>query len=254
MNAIDKQPLNVADVEPAVRSIYGAVQLGYALIDSPRLSEWKRFGAEGVGMALADSEADTLAFRTDAHARRLVVRKRPHEDIALGLQIAGQNALDTILLRLEDRGVKVETIGGDEAALRGVARIWRFLGPKGMALELFTEPRLSAEQLKVLGRGFVTGDRGMGHVAITTTKYDAMIAFWREIFDARISDFIEDRIGGVNLRFTFLRVNPRHHSVAVASARGSGVRAGRTGRGPGLGYAAGRKISIAVPWVWRTLS
>jgi hypothetical protein len=42
--------------------------------------------------------------------------------------------------------------------------------------------------------------------------------------------------------------------LAVAPARGSGVRAGRRRRGPGFGYAAGRKISIAVPWVWRTLS
>ena len=220
MNAIDKPPVSAAEARRCVHSVYGAVQLGYALVNSPRLAEWKRFGADGVGMALAASEADAVAFRTDERARRLIVRKRPQEDIALGLQIAGPNELDTILARLGGRGVKVEEIGGDEAALRGVARIWRFLGPKSMALELFTEPKLAADPPKVLGRGFVTGERGMGHVAITTLKYDAMIAFWREIFDAKVSDFIEDRIGGVNLRFTFLRLNPRHHSIAVAATRG----------------------------------
>ena len=220
MNAIDKPPASAIDARPAARSVYGAVQLGYALIDSPRLAEWKRFGAEGIGMALADSEPGVLAFRTDAHARRLIVRKRPQEDIALGLEIAGVNALDTILARLAKRGVKVEEIAGDEAALRGVERIWRFLGPKRMALELFTEPRLAADPPKVVGGGFVTGERGMGHVAITTLKYDATIAFWREIFDAKVSDFIEDKIGGVDLKFTFLRVNPRHHSIAVAATRG----------------------------------
>ena len=47
-----------------------------------------------------------------------------------------------------------------------------------------------------------------------------MIAFWREIFDAKISDYIEDRISGVDLHFTFLRVNPRHHSIAVAATKG----------------------------------
>ncbi len=215
MNAIDTR-LTTA----AARSVYGSVRLGYALIDSPRLAEWKRFGAEGIGMALTDSEPDALAFRTDAHARRLIVRRRPQEDIALGLEIADAGALDTILARLAGRGVRVEEIGGAEAALRGVERLWRFLGPKAMALELFTEAKRAADPAKTLGHGFVTGERGMGHVAITTLKYDATIAFWREIFDARISDFIEDRIGGVNLRFTFLRVNPRHHSIAVAATRG----------------------------------
>ena len=125
-----------------------------------------------------------------------------------------------ILSRLAAHGVKVEEIGGDEAALRGVDRIWRFVGPKSTALELFIEPKLAADPPKILGSGFVTGARGMGHVAITTLKPDAMIAFWREIFDARVSDHIVDRIGGVNLRFTFLRVNPRHHSIAVAATRG----------------------------------
>lgn len=73
--------MNAIDVRPTTTSVYGAVQLGYALVDSPRLAEWKRFGAEGIGMALADSEPDTLAFRTDAHARRLVVRKRDRKSV-----------------------------------------------------------------------------------------------------------------------------------------------------------------------------
>ena len=47
-----------------------------------------------------------------------------------------------------------------------------------------------------------------------------MIAFWREIFDAKVSDHIEARISGVNLRITFLRVNSRHHSIAVAGTKG----------------------------------
>ena len=40
------------------------------------------------------------------------------------------------------------------------------------------------------------------------------------MFDARLSDEIEDRIDGVNLDFSFLRLNERHHSIATASTRG----------------------------------
>jgi 2,3-dihydroxybiphenyl 1,2-dioxygenase len=171
-------------------------------------------------MAVAENTAGVVALRTDAHARRLIVRNRPNEDLALGWQIEGDDALSTILERLAARKVPVEEFAGEEAALRGVERFWRFIGPKRQALELFTNPRLEAEPAKVIGGGFVTGARGLGHVAITTLKPEAMIKFWQEVFDAKISDFIEDRISGVNLKFTFMRVNPRHHSIAVAATKG----------------------------------
>jgi 2,3-dihydroxybiphenyl 1,2-dioxygenase len=203
-----------------VPSVYGRVQLGYLLVESPLLAEWKRFAADGIGMAIAESTGSVLALRTDAHARRLIVRKSPSEDLALGWEIDGDAALSTILGRLAARKIPIEEFAGEEAALRGVERFWRFIGPKRQALELFATPKLEAGPAKVLGGGFVTGARGLGHVAITTLKPDAMVEFWREIFDAKISDFIEDRINGVNLKFTFLRVNPRHHSIAIAATKG----------------------------------
>lgn len=47
-----------------------------------------------------------------------------------------------------------------------------------------------------------------------------MLAFWQGIFDARLSDRIEEKISGVNLLITFLRMNERHHSIAVARTKG----------------------------------
>jgi hypothetical protein len=76
-----------------------------------------------------------------------------------------------------------ETGGGAEAALRGVERLWPFGGPKRWALELFFE-KLAANAPSDQGGGFATGPGGLGHVAITTRKPEAMIAFWRERFDA----------------------------------------------------------------------
>ena len=205
---------------------YGSVQLGYVLVDSPRLQEWQRFAADGIGMELAAQAPDTLAFRVDDHARRLVVRKGS-DDVTLGLQATPQ-ALDLVLGRLRRREIDVETAEGEHAALRGVRKLWRFVGPKRQVIELFTEPLLDTTPPKVKPSSFVTGERGLGHVAITTRKPKEMIAFWQEIFDAKISDFIDDRISGVNLHFTFLRVNPRHHSVAVAQTKGLALDPFRT--------------------------
>jgi len=174
-------------------SVYGAVQLGYVLVDSPRLADWKRFAAEGIGMAIGEATPTTLALRTDAHARRLIVRMSAKEDIALGWQVGDDVALKVILARLAARKIAVEEVAGEEAALRGVARFWRFLGPKRQAFELFTEPEV-APPVKTLVSAFVTGERGLGHVAITTRRPADMIAFWREIFDAKISDYIEPHL------------------------------------------------------------
>jgi 2,3-dihydroxybiphenyl 1,2-dioxygenase len=203
-----------------VPSVYGRVQLGYLLVESSRLADWKRFAADGIGMAVVENTERVIALRTDTHARRLIVRNSPNEDVAIGWQIEGDDALSTIFRRLAARKISIEEFAGEEAALRGVERFWRFFGPKKQTLELFTTPRLEAEPAKIIGGGFVTGARGLGHVAITTLKPEAMVKFWQEIFDAKVSDFIEDRISGVNLKITFLRVNPRHHSIAVAATKG----------------------------------
>jgi 2,3-dihydroxybiphenyl 1,2-dioxygenase len=204
----------------AARSVYGAVHLGYVLVESPRLSDWKRLAADGIGMAIAADAPDLIAFRTDAHARRLIVSKNAREDVALGWEVDGPAALESILRRLAARKISVKEVAGDEAARRGAERFWRFIGPKRQCFELFTQPVLDPSEPKLLTKGFVTGERGLGHVAITSRNPNAMIAFWREIFDARISDYIEDRISGVNLRITFLRVNSRHHSIAIAGTKG----------------------------------
>jgi hypothetical protein len=47
----------------------------------------------------------------------------------------------------------------------------------------------------------------------------AMCAFFEEIFDARISDRIEDQLNGVRMDFTFMRLNARHHTIATAATR-----------------------------------
>jgi 2,3-dihydroxybiphenyl 1,2-dioxygenase len=211
------------DAGGAAPSVYGAVRLGYAVIDSGQLADWKRFTVDGLGMAAAEESGTVLALRTDSHARRLLVRKAASEDVAaLGWEVADEPALRIILARLKRHNIAVDEIDGDEAALHGVGRLWRFLGPKGLTLELFTEP-LMASTPNSCADGFVTGDGGMGHVAIMSRKPDAMIGFWRAIFDAKISDFVEQKIMGLDFKFTFLRVNPRHHSIAVGATRGIAV-------------------------------
>lgn len=202
-------------------NIFGAVSMGYAVIESRKLDAWKQFCVQGLGMHLATQSADELAFRIDGHARRLIIQHGPAEDFAaVGWQVRDQATLHVIIDRLTGRGIDVTEGSPEEAARRGVAAFWRVLGPKALPLELFVEAETTDAPLRMLSSGFVTGEGGMGHVAITSRLPEKMQRFWQEIFDARVSDRISQQMTGAVLDVTFLRLNERHHSVAIAATRG----------------------------------
>lgn len=201
--------------------IFGASGMGYALIESNRLERWQDFLQQGLGLHLASADAQGLAFRMDNHQRRIIVVPGSAEDLAaVGWQLRDQATLDEVLTRLRLRNIAVQPGTAVEAAIRGVERFWRVTGPKGLLIELFTEALLTDEPLEMLSSSFITGEAGMGHLAITSRKPQQMQRFWQEIFDARSSDSIVEQIAGLTLDIDFFRVNERHHSIAIARVRG----------------------------------
>lgn len=209
------------NARPAEDPVFGAVHLGYVAVDSRRLRDWHRLGADAIGLHVDELDTDTLRFRLDDHTCRFLIRRGPAEDvIALGWQVDDHRTFDRILARVADRGVPLEEGTAEDAALRGVERLWRFPGPKGIATELFTTVVTATAPLSMLSSGWITGEAGFGHVAITSREPEAMHAYYRTLFDARLSDFIDENISGLRMKIRFLRVNQRHHSVAVANIRG----------------------------------
>ncbi len=203
------------------QDIFGASSMGYAMIESRKLESWLTFLKDGIGLHLHHADRQLLAFRMDQHQCRIIVKRGPAEDFAaIGWQLRDQATLDIVLQRLQARGIAVQHSSSDEAAERGVKKFWRLMGPKRMAIELFVEPLITEEPLDMLCGGFITGDAGMGHLAITSRRGKDMRRFWQEIFDARQSDSIVERLAGVTLDIEFFRVNPRHHSIAIAQVRG----------------------------------
>ena len=170
-------------------------------------------------MHLDDSLADTLRFRLDDNECRFLLRRGPAEDVtALGWQLDDHDTFDEIVTRVTKHGVPITEGTAEEAALRGVERLVRFPGPNGLAQEVFTRARPGAAPLEMAtGGGFVTGESGMGHVAVTSKKPHQVRGYYNTVFDARLSDYIDETISGVKFKIRFLRVNERHHSVAIAA-------------------------------------
>ena len=212
-----------------VNSLFGRISLGYMVIESRKLAEWQRFATDGLGLNAERVEGGTLALRIDAHQRRIIVREGAAEDVtAVGWQLHDEHALQRVLKRLRDAQVDVRELSGAEAAERGVERLWGFTGPKRLRFELFTRPLLSERPPQMRASGFVTGAMGLGHFAMTTREPEAALRFFQNTFDARLSDTIEDKLNGVTLELSFLRLNERHHSVALAATRGKRMNPLRT--------------------------
>ena len=149
----------------------------------------------------------------------LALEVSPAEDVtALGWQLDDHDTFDEILSRVTRHGVPVTKGTADEAALRGVERLVRFPGPNGLAQEIFTRPRTAGSPLDMAVRGgFVTGEAGIGHVAVTSKKPHQIRGYYDTVFDARLTDYIDETISGLKFKIRFLRVNERHHSVAIAA-------------------------------------
>lgn len=212
------------------RNIFGSVRMGYLVIGSRKLAEWKRFATDAMGLHLADESSSGLALRMDDHAKRLIIENDAAEDVlAVGWQLDDEDVLAVILGRLKEHGVSVECIDDARASSRGVESLHRFIGPKGLAIELFTRPLLDNSALSMRCSGFITGAGGMGHISVMSRDRERSIRFWQDLFDARISDTIELARGNKTvLDVTFMRVNERHHSVAIAATRGLSIDMFRT--------------------------
>lgn len=210
-------------------SAFGRVRLGYVLVESLRKDEWIRFASEGLGMHVDEHAGGVLGLRVDERPRRMIIVPGASEDVrSLGWEVDDDETLRVLLARLRERGVAMTHHTGALAQLRGVDGFWSGLGPKRTQIELFRASRTTTEPLCMKTSAFLCGAGGLGHVAITTREPQAMESFWTGVFDARISDRISDRLSGVDMAFTFLRLNERHHSVAIASTQGVRLNPMRT--------------------------
>ena len=186
---------------------------------APTFSAWKPAVDEG---------DDRLVFRLDEWAARIMVNRGPSDRLdAVGWEMADFTALEQAAQHLERAGVAVKELSADEAAERRIELGLTFDDPSGNRLELFASPRVTTTRPR-LDRvsGFLTGDRGLGHVVLPVSDLGEAFRFYCGTLGFRHRDsMLVQPHSGAPYRMRFLGCNRRHHSVALTEAASpTGIR------------------------------
>ena len=75
--------------------------------------------------------------------------------------------------------------------------------PRGSCI--FTAPLTTRKPLRMINSGWVTGESGMGHVAITTREPYSLHGYFNTVLTFRLSGYIDENISGLKLKIRFLR-------------------------------------------------
>jgi 2,3-dihydroxybiphenyl 1,2-dioxygenase len=196
--------------------------LGYFLFEVSDLAAWDHFLTEVVGVERGAALGDGLVpYRTDERAARILLREGPADDlIALGFEVTDEAALVRVTEHVRDVGHAFEPGSAEDARARGVTGFVRTFEPGGVALELFHGPIVANTPFsrKRVATGFVTGEQGIGHLALRANEIEKTRAYFEEVMSFALSDHIRCTLpGNFEVDVTFLHVNPRHHTVALGS-------------------------------------
>lgn len=189
--------------------------LSYLGFTSPRASEWNELGPNVLGLQVAPAEADgVIRLRMDDAAYRISIAEGPIDNLDhIGWGVAGPEAFEAAIARLQDAGVAVRRESEGLAASRCVADVASFTDPFGWRQEI-SWGQAHRQATFHPGRpmsGFVTGEQGLGHIVLVVPDLARAEAFYMDILGFRLSD----EIRYMGLKLHFYHCNGRHHSLAM---------------------------------------
>lgn len=197
----------------------GDLQLAYLGVEVPNTVALGTFLADVIGLAPGD---DPGTWRNDNKSRRIIVTEGPSADAKfVGFEAADPESWGATVRSLEEAGYAVVRATSDEATERRAQRLAYLAAPWGVRIEI-SHGLADAKRpfaSTAVGAGFVTGDKGFGHVVFGATAFDESHHFVTEGLGLRQTDWVETEISpGVELEIRFYHCNARHHSVALARA------------------------------------
>ena len=196
----------------------GIDTLGYIGFTARDISAWKTFAPEVLGLQIAQELEDgSLVLRADLHQRRIIIHPGERDDIAyVGWECRSSGDLNQLRDALRAAQVPFDEVERQAANDLGVREMIRFHDLDGVLIEAHYGPTLLANQPFVSPVGahpFVTQEQGLGHLVLATGRYQQQIDFYEQVLRFKRTDSLI--IPGINAEAMFLRVNERHHSLAI---------------------------------------
>lgn len=193
--------------------------LGYLGVEARNPLAWESFGPDILGMPLADPLPDgIIRLRMDDRHHRIAIHPSDRDRmIYLGWEMADEAALEDGVEKLLEQAITVAWGTDDEAAARAVRRFAWFRDHVGLRHELYYGPVTAPRSFMPTrpSAGFVTGDQGVGHVALAVPDLRAAREFYRGTLGFQLTDEID-----IHASMAFLHCNPRHHSLAIGEIPG----------------------------------
>jgi 3,4-dihydroxy-9,10-secoandrosta-1,3,5(10)-triene-9,17-dione 4,5-dioxygenase len=200
--------------------------LGYLRIAATDTAAWREFGTKVLGMTdgRGPDPAAVYLRMDDFPARLVIVPGEQDRLLAVGWEVADEDALAVVARQLAAANVPVKAADAAELADRRVGQLLRVDDPSGNALEIFCGAALdNRPAISPSGTAFVTGDQGLGHVVLPATDDEETLAFYTDVLGFRLRDsmrlpgeFFGRPAGGPPVWMRFLGCCPRHHSLALA--------------------------------------
>lgn len=197
--------------------------LGYVGLEVSDLEGWRRFLTRVFAMQIVQGPSGDLDARIDRWHRRFALRASRNDGLSyIGWEIADRHAMAEVTARLRASGTKVIDFTPERARERGVLGGAAFVDPiVGITHEIVYGPTLVKEQYSPSRpfAGYETGELGLGHIVLMTSRQDEAVAYFRDMLGFRESDYMSfggERWGG-HFKMVFMHCNARHHSLAIMS-------------------------------------
>ncbi len=198
----------------------GVAQLGYIGLNVSDADNWRDVLSNILGLEirqespLSTEENAPFYARMDDRHHRLALSPGKQDGIRYaGWEASSWSEFEQLSDCLSKGGIKTIEGSAQDCLQRKVQALFRFQDPEGNAAEIFVCPEVDHVPFAP-GRptgGFKTGSLGMGHVVYHCAHYRETVDFYQQWLGFKVSDYIV----WADADATFMRCNPRHHSLAL---------------------------------------
>lgn len=198
--------------------------LGYLGLGVNSLDAWRDYATGVLGFQWGAELVDgTRLLRMDDYRQRMFLTPTGEDDITFaGWEVRDADELRSVEARLVQLRIPFERGSAELAHARGVEDLLLLDDRDGLRTEVFYGPQIEIRKPFASAQpvaGFKTGSLGLGHIVLTVADTTATEAFYRDVLGFRTTDYIHlDLAPGLHTKATFMRCNPRHHSLALVAA------------------------------------